>query len=287
MTHLLVDPFRLPFMQRALLESVVLGALGGAVGVHVVLRRLAFISDALQHTVFPGIAIAFVLEGSLLLGALVAAGVSVALLAVLARRAHVDEDAALALLITAFFGLGVVVVSGRPDFQSDLSALLFGRILTVDGRQVVETVIIAAMCGLVVGVLHKELVLRAFDPVEAESLGYPVGRLDLALELVVALVVVAAVRAMGTVLVVAFVVTPAAAARLLCRRVEAMIVVAAAIGALCGWLGLAASFEASVHHGVRLAAGATVVLVMTVVFVLVAAGVGLRAILRRQIASRT
>lgn len=275
--RLLVDPFTVPFMARALVVVVLLGILGGVLGVHLLLRRRAFVTEALQHTVFPGVAVAFVAGQSLLVGALVAAVVSVVLLEVLTRDERVDTDSALALLIATFFALGVVVVSRSDSFQSSLTALLFGRILAVDARQVAETAVLALAGVGVLVALHKELLLRAFDPAAGAALGYPARRLDLVLDMVVALAVVAAVRAVGTVLVVAFLVTPAAAARLWCRRVPAMMVAAAALTALCGWLGLAASYEASVHHDLRLAPGALVVATITAGFLMVAAVVAVRA----------
>ena len=275
--RLLVEPFTVPFMARALVIVVLLGVLGGVLGVHLLLRRKAFVSEALQHTVFPGVAIAFVAGQSLLVGALVAAVVSVVLLQVLTRDERVDGDAALALLIATFFALGVVVVSRSDSFQSSLTALLFGRILAVDGRQVAETaVLVVAGVGVLVA-LHKELLLRAFDPAAAAAQGYPVRRLDLVLDLVVAVAVVAAVRAVGTVLLVAFLVTPAAAARLWCRRVPAMMAGAAVLTGLCGWIGLAASYEASVHHSLRLASGALVVVAITAGFLVAAGAAALRA----------
>src|SRR5205823_13734615 len=164
MTRFLIDPFREPFMLRALLEVLLLGVIGAVVGVHVRLRRMAFLTDALQHTVFPAIAIAFVVGFSLLWGALAAAALTIVLLVALARRPRVDQASALALLIAVFFAAGVVVVSHRSGYSSDLTALLFGRILDVDARQLVETAAIAAACGAVLAALHKELVLRAFDP---------------------------------------------------------------------------------------------------------------------------
>ena len=281
MGRLLVDPFGVPFMQRALLEVLLLAVLGGVVGTHVLLRRLAFTTEAFQHTVFPGVAIAFAAGHSLLLGALVAAAVSVVLLTVLTRRPRIDPDAALALLIATFFAVGVVVVSRSRSFQGDLTALLFGRILTVDAAQLVHTAVIVAVCVVALLALHKELVLRAFDPMGTAAAGYPVWLLDLTLNVAVALSVVAAVRAVGTVLLVAFLVTPAAAARLCCRRVGSMMAVAFVLVAVCGWLGLAASYEASVNHGVRLASGATVVLAITAGFLVVAAGAGIRTAMSR------
>lgn len=273
---MLVDPFQAPFMGRALAEVVLLGILGGVLGVHLLLRRKAFVTEALQHTVFPGIAVAFVAGQSLLAGALVAAVASVVLLHVLTRNDRVDTDSALALLIAAFFALGVVVVSRSDSFQSSLTALLFGRVLAVDARQVIETAVLVAAGVAVLVALHKELVLGAFDPAASAAVGYPVRRLDLVLDIVVALAVVAAVRAVGTVLLVAFLVTPAAAGRLWCRRIPSMMAVAAALTAVCGWLGLAASYEASVDHGVRLAAGALVVATITAGFLVIAAVAALR-----------
>ena len=270
MWSLLVEPFQLGYMKRALAEVVILGVLGGVVGVHVLLRRLAFLTEVVQHTVFPGIAIAFALDQSLLAGALVAGIVAIVLYTVGARR--VDSNALMALLISTFFALGVVVVSRRTGYQSDLTALLFGRILSVDQRELLDTLVIGVVSVVLLVVLHKELVLRAFDPLGSEAMGYPTIGLDLVINVVVMLTVVAAVRAVGTVLVVAFIVTPAATARLLCRRITPMMLMAAALGAVGGWLGLVVSYEGSIHHGWRLASGATIVLVLTAGFLLVAAG---------------
>jgi manganese/iron transport system permease protein len=276
---LLFEPFGLGYMRRALIEVVLLGVLGGVVGVHVLLRRLAFLTEVVQHTVFPGIAIAFALDQSLLAGAVVAGTVAVVLYTVGARK--VDSNALMALLIATFFALGVVVVSRRAGFQSDLTALLFGRILSVDQQELIDTLIIGVVAVALLLLLHKELVLRAFDPLGSEAMGYPTVGLDLVVNVVVMLTVVAAVRAVGTVLVVAFIVTPAAAARQLCRRIGPMMVLAAGLGAVGGWLGLVVSYEGSIHHGWRLASGATIVLVLTAGFVVVAAGRALVARARR------
>jgi manganese/iron transport system permease protein len=277
--HLLFEPFGLGYMRRGLAEVLMLGILGGVVGVHVLLRRLAFLTEVVQHTVFPGIAIAFVLDQSLLTGALVTGMLAVMLYTIGARR--VDSNALMATLIATFFALGVVVVSRRTGFQSDLTALLFGRILSVDQQELVDTLVIGVVSLAVLLVAHKELVFRAFDPLGAEAVGYRGVRLDLLINAIVMLTVVAAVRAVGTVLVVAFIVTPAAAARLLCRRIGPMMAVAAGFGAVGGWLGLVVSYEGSIHHGWRLASGATIVMVLTAGFVLVATGRAVAARLRR------
>ncbi len=293
----LVDPFRSPYMLRALAQVLLLAVLGGMVGVHVLLRRLAFVTEALQHTVFPGIAAAFLLGQSLLLGALAAALATVALLVVTTRgttrRADrsgaagpargLDQDGVLALLTATAFAAGVVLVSRGRTFQHDLTVLLFGRILAVDERQLVETAVLAVACTATLAVLHKELVLLAFDEQAARALGYRPAVLEVVLNVVVALVVVAAIRSVGTVLVVAFLLTPAAAARSVTKSVGAAMAVAVCFSAACGWLGLAASFELSVDHGIDLASGATVVVVMTAGFLLaVLAGAGRRLVARRR-----
>jgi manganese/iron transport system permease protein len=280
-TDLLVEPFRLPYMQRALLEVLLLGALAGVVGVFVVLRRLAFVSDALTHTIFPGVVIAHLLDQSLLLGALAFGVLTAVLLTGITTSRRVGADAALAILLTSFFSLGVVLVSRTRTYTADLTVFLFGRVLAVDRADLLQTLALAAVVGVTLWALRKELVLRAFDPDGAAAMGYRTAALDLVLNLLIALVVVAAVKAVGTVLVVALIVVPAAAARLLADRVATTAVLAAALGAVGGWLGLAVSYEFSVDHGVRLASGATIVVVLVVGFALAAAAAPVRRRLRR------
>lgn len=283
MAALLLEPFSSPFMARALVEALLLGVLGGVVSVFVVLRRLAFVSDALTHTVFPGVVLGHLVGagGGIVWGALAFAVLSAGLLTLLSASARVTEDAAMAILLTGFFSVGVILVSRRSSYTSDLTAFLFGRILTVDRQQIVVTAVIGAVVLGTLAVLGKELLLRAFDPQAAAALGYRVPWLDLVLNLLVALVVVAAVRAVGTVLVIALLVVPGAAARLVSDRLATIFAVAAGVGALGGWLGLAASYEASVDHGLRLASGATVVLALVALYVLAAALGAARGSVRR------
>jgi manganese/iron transport system permease protein len=269
----LLEPFGSPFMQRALAEALLLGAVAAVVSVFVVLRRLAFVSDVLTHTVFPGVVIGFVVAGTsgIVWGALVFAVLSAVLITVLAARSRVTEDASMAIVLTGFFAVGVVLVSRQTTFTSDLTAFLFGRILTVDRQQLVVTAVIGAVVLLLLGLLGKELLFRAFDPAGAEASGYRVLALDLVLNLAVALVVVAAVRAVGTVLVIALLVVPGAAGRLLSDRLGAITLIAVGGAQLAGWLGLVASWQASVNHGLRLASGATVVLVLVLLYAVAAA----------------
>jgi manganese/iron transport system permease protein len=283
--RLVTEPFEPGYMQRALIAMLLLAVLAGVVGVVVQLRRLAFMTDAMTHTVFPGVAIAFFAGESLFVGALIAAAASAVILTLLARHPRIDEDALVAFVLATFFSVGIIVVSRNHTFTADLNQLLFGRVLTISTRDVVEIAVVTVVALAALYALRKELWLRAFDPVSATALGYPTLAIDIALNLLIALVVVAAVRAVGTALVVALLTTPAATARLVSARISTMLLLSALIAAAGGWLGLVISYDASIHHDVRLAAGATTVVVLTVVFavVAVAAAVGRQRQTRRAI----
>ncbi|MEV5703633.1 metal ABC transporter permease [Actinoallomurus sp. NPDC052274] len=264
MYQIFIEPFRFPFMARALAELVILGALAGTVGVLILLRRLAFMTDALTHTVFPGVVIGYLLsgEGGIFWGALIAGAATAVLLTLLTRHRAVTEDAALAVLLTTFFAVGVVLVSRESGYTADLTAFLFGRILTVTAAQLTQTLAVTALVITTMVILRRPLLARAFDPEGARASGYRIGLLDLATNTIVALVVVASVRAVGTVLVIALLIVPAAAARVVSDRLALIVPIAAVLGALAGWTGLAVSYDASIHHGLRLASGGTVVLVL-------------------------
>ena len=272
MSDLFVAPFSAGYMQRAGIQLVLLGVLSGFLGVHVLLRKAAFVTEVVQHTVFPGLAIAFAFGQSLLAGALCSGLVSIFALSFVSGgkgERRIAMDSVMAVLLTTFFAGGVLVVSRQGGYQSDLSSLLFGRILAVDTNQIRDTLVIATLCLVAMAGLHKELVLRAFDPLAAAALGYRLRSLDLVLNVMITLTVVAAVRAVGTVLVVAFLVTPAATARLLVRSVPRMMVCSAVFAVVGGLGGLLLSYHGSVTYGWRLASGATVVFLFTLMFLVV------------------
>jgi manganese/iron transport system permease protein len=283
----LFDPFQAPYMQRALLAVVMLGVLAGVVGVAVVLRRLAFYGDALTHTVFPGIAIAHLVGQSLFLGALVLALLAAVLLTAIGARRRVGQDAALAIVLTACFSVGVVLVSRQDSFASDLTAFLFGQLLTVTAANLLQTLAVAVVVLVTLTALRKELLLRAFDPDAAAALGYNLRALDVVLNACVALVVVAALQAVGTMLALAYLIVPAAAARLVTGRLAAMLAVSVGIGVLGGWVGLLISYETSITYDLRLAPGATVVTTLVVAFLIcLALGPGWRRLRRARVRAR-
>jgi manganese/iron transport system permease protein len=254
-----------PFMQRALAEMMLLALICGPVSTYVFARRLHFTADALTHTVFPGVVVGF-LAGSMLAGALVAGLLTAVALTLLTRRPELTADAATAVLLTAMFAIGVVLVSRRPSYGADLTAFLFGRILTVTPRQLAETAVLGVLVLASLAVGGRAFLFRAFDRYGAAAAGYRIVLLDLWLNVLVALVVVAAVRAVGTVLVVALLVVPAAAARLVTARPPAMMATGTALTAAAGYLGLWLSWTASVDHGLRLTSASAVVLLLVLAY---------------------
>jgi ABC-type Mn2+/Zn2+ transport system permease subunit len=267
----LVDPFAVPFMARALAELGLLALICGPVSVFVFVRRLSFTADALTHTIFPGVVIGFIAGGTegVFTGALIAGAVTAVALTLLTRRDLFSDDAATAVVLTAMFSVGVALVSRRSSYTSDLTSFLFGRILTVTSRQLAETAVLAVVILVLLAAGARALVLRSFDPEGAAAAGFRIGPLDLWLNVLVALVVVAAVRAVGTVLVIALLVVPAAAARMLTDRLTAMAIIGTALTFAAGYLGLLASWVASVDHGVRLTSASAIVLVLVLAYLVV------------------
>jgi ABC-type Mn2+/Zn2+ transport system permease subunit len=248
------------FAQRALLEAVMVGALCGLVGVHVLLRRLPFFTMAMGHATFPGVVLAAVAGVNLFLGAGVFGALVVVLVAVLGARERVDDTSAVGVVLAGTFALGVLLLSAQAGFARDLTAYLVGSIITVQPGDLATTAVAGAGVLAALAALHKELLLGAFDRAGLAALGYPVLALDVALLLLVEVALVTAIPAVGTILAVALLVAPAASARLWTDRLGVTMALSALLGAASGVVGLAVS-----QHW-RVAAGATIALVAGIVF---------------------
>jgi manganese/iron transport system permease protein len=272
---LLLAPLELEFMQRALVAVVVVGAVCGVLGAFVVLRGLAFMGDALAHAIFPGVVVAYLLKGSLVVGGVLFGLLTALGIGLVARSRRVAEDTAIGILFAGAFALGVVLISTTRSYTRDLASFLFGNVLGVGPGDLALIAAVAVVVLAVVALLEKELVLISFDREVAEAMGYPVFRLDVLLLVLIALTIVVALQAVGNVLVMALLVTPSATARLLTNRLRPMMAVGALIGALSGLIGLYASYY------LDLAAGATIVLVATAIFFLAMGLTALRQPARR------
>ena len=274
---LFTTAFALPFMGRALIVLLVLSVAAGVIAVFINLRGLEFLSDGLTHAVFPGIAAGFVLGGreGLYAGALIAA-IAAAIALTLLSNKRVSSDATIAIVLTAMFSLGVIFVSRSSDYSGQLESLLFGHLLTVTNTEVIITSIVAVIALLLVAVTFRGQVFLAFDRSAAQAAGYRPVRLNLALNVAIALVVVAASSAVGNLLVLAVLIVPGAVARLATGRLSLLFIVSAGFAMLASWLGLAAAFGLSVSSDVAVPGGATVVLFFVLGYLVMLVWRGLR-----------
>lgn len=246
----------MPFMQRALLEAILVGALAGIVGVHVVLRQLPFFSLTIAHGTFPGVVLAEIAGISLFLGGVGAAVVITIVVFAAGRDRRFDTSVVTGIALSATFALGVLLLSTRDGSAKNLSAFLVGSILTVDRSDVWVTAIVGIGILGVLGALHKEFVFGAFDPGGAKAAGYP-RRLDLLLMLLVAMTVVVSLPVVGTILAVTLIAVPALTARLWADRIATTALLAAIFGAGAGVVGLTASAQWNVAAGGAIAVAAT------------------------------
>lgn len=253
----------LGFLSRALLISLIVAIVCGVVGTHVVLRGMAFIGDAVAHAVFPGLAVAFALQFSVLLGGAVAGVVVAVLIAVFSQRRRVKEDTVIGIFFAASFALGLVIIARVEGYTASLTSVLFGSITGVaDGDILVAAFVGTAVIALLLA-LTPQLTAVALDRETARAMNLPVLLLDLVLYLAVTAAVVISVSTIGNILVLALLITPAATARLLTDRLPAMMALSAALGALGSLLGLYLSWAAD------LPTGAAIVLTDTAAFLAV------------------
>lgn len=253
----------LGFLPRALLVAVLSSVVCGVVGTHVVLRGMSFIGDALAHAVFPGIAIAFALGGSVLLGGAVAGLVVTLLIAAFSQHRRLGEDSIIGIFFAAAFALGIVVMSQISGYTGSLESFLFGSLTGATVSDIVMTCVLGGLILVVLFVFHQRLVTVSIDRDFAASMGISPVRADLVLYLCVGAAVVMSVQTIGNILVLALLITPAAIARMLTDRVAAMMVIGPVAGALAAFLGIWASWSWDVPTG------AAIVLVLFAVFVLV------------------
>jgi manganese/iron transport system permease protein len=235
---------------------VLIGLACASIGVYVVLRRMAFIGDALAHTILPGLVIAYLNSWNLFGGALVAGVLTALGIGWLSRREEIREDTAIGIMFTGMFALGVLLISTVRSFR-DLTHILFGNILGVTGGDLALILAITTVTLALLFLFHKELELTSFDPIHAEVIGLRPDRLRYLLLVLLAFTVVSSIQVVGVVMTSALLVTPAAAASLLTHRLLRMMVIAVIIAIASGVIGLYASFYADVSSGAAIVLACT------------------------------
>jgi len=263
----LIEPLRYSFMLRGLAAAVLAGVICAVIGTYVVLRGMAFFGDALAHTILPGVAVGYLVSGGAreplfwwALGTSVAASLGIG---AIAKSGRIKEDTAIGIIFAGMFALGIAIISTVRSYAVDLSHFLFGDVLGVSLQSLAWMAVFGLGVIAIILALYKEFLVISFDPVLAATLRLPVSFFNNLMLVLIAVTVAVAMQAVGVALMVAMLVTPAATASLLTRRLPAMMMVSAALAAASGVIGLYASYYLGI------ASGAAIVLTATVGFVIV------------------
>lgn len=255
----LIDPFTSAFVLRGLLAGLLVGLSCAVLGTYVVWRGMAFIGDALAHTILPGIVIAFFSGVNLLLGALGAAILAALGIGWLTRRPEVEESTAIGIVFSGAFALGVLMLSRTRSYR-DLTHILFGNILGVTWGDLAIMAAVTLVVLLAVALFYKELLVTSFDPAHAAVVGLSPERVRYGLLLLLAFAIVPGIQTVGVVMISALLVTPAATAALLSQHLPRQMLIASLLSCSATFLGLLVSYHANV------APGAAIVLVATFFF---------------------
>jgi manganese/iron transport system permease protein len=271
---LFVTPLAYPFMVRGLIAAVIVGIVSALVGTYVVLRGMAFFGDALAHAILPGLAVGYIVnggaQGSLFWWGLITAVLSSIGIGAVSRGARLKQDTAIGIIFAGMFALGIALISTLRSYAVDLAHFLFGDVLGVSRGDLWLTVGVGLGVVVLILAFYKEFLVLSFDPTLAATLRLPARTLEYLLLVLIAITIVVSMQTVGVALMVAMLVTPAATAFLVTRRLPFMMALAAAIASTSGVMGIYLSFYANV------ASGSAIVLVSTGFFLLVWFGRWLR-----------
>jgi len=262
---LILDPLAFEFFRQGVLASLLVGALCGMLGVYIVLRRMSYIGHGLSHSVFGGAVIAYVASINFYVGAGLWGFFSALLINATARRRRIGADAAIGIITTASFAVGVALISRTRSFTRNFEAALFGNILGVTPADLLVVAVVTVAVAAFIVLFYKRLLFMTFDPEVAAIQGVEVGRTDSLFALAMAATIVASINVVGVTLIAATLVIPSTTARLLTDSFGRMLVLATVFGAVAGVVGMYLSYWLDVSSG------ATIVLLEAAVFVTVLA----------------
>lgn len=284
MIDLILAPLQYPFMVRGIIAAIIVGIICAVVGTYVVLRGMAFFGDALAHTILPGVATGYLLGGGarapLFWWGLIAAIISSLAIGTISRNTKVREDTAIGIIFAGMFALGIAMISTVRSYSVDLTHFLFGNVLGVSNADLWLTGSFGGLILLTILAFYKEFLVLSFDPVLATTLRLPVMLLDYLLMILIAVAIVVSLQTVGLALMVAMLVTPAAAAFLLTRRLPLMMLLGSLIASVSAVVGIYLSFYLSI------ASGAAIVLTCTACFALIWAAQAIRRPLSLRRAAR-
>jgi manganese/iron transport system permease protein len=262
----IVQPLTYGFMQRGLIASILVGMVCAVIGAFIVLRGMAFFGDALSHTILPGVAVGYLVtggaKGTLFWWALGTAIVSALGIGAISKKSQLREDTSIGIVFAGMFALGIALISTVRSYAVDLSHFLFGDVLGVSSQSLITILIFGTVVLIAIWAFYKQLVVISFDPLLAATLRLPVKFLNNLLLILIAITVAVSMQIVGVALMVAMLVTPAATAFLLTKRLPRMMLLAAIVAVLSSIIGLYVSFYLSISSG------SAVVLICTFFFVI-------------------
>jgi manganese/iron transport system permease protein len=273
---ILTDPMAYGFMQRGLVAALLVGVVCAVMGTFVVLKGLAFIGDAVSHAAFPGLVVAYIIGAPLYIGGAVAAIATALAIGLVTRRSRLRFDTSVGVLFAGTFAFGVMLFSTIKGYVTDLLGYLLGNVLGIGVGDLIQVAILGAIVLVIVLAIRKELLFATFDPLGAAASGLPVTGLEYLLIALLGVTIVVSIQAVGIIMVVAMLVTPAATAQLVVVRFTRLMAVSVGVAVISAVSGLFLSFYWN------LASGAAIVLIETAFF-LAALVVGPRTgLLRRR-----
>tara|TARA_B100001123_G_scaffold402328_1_gene489842 strand:- start:10 stop:930 length:921 start_codon:yes stop_codon:yes gene_type:complete len=266
MIDFLLDPWEFAFMQRALLAACLAALVCSVIGVFVVLRGMGFMGDAVAHSSLAGMSVAYFFGGSVFWGAFAWAVPASLAITFISRKAKVKVDTAIGIIFASGFAIGIILMSQVNNYTADLFALLFGNVLAVSWKEVFLVALISGGILLVIIMFYKELLFTTYDATMSAASGIPVRFLQYLLPVLVGVTTVASLRAVGIVLVIALLITPAATAALLARRLPAIMVFSVLVGLISSVAGLYLSFHADLPTGPSIVVVATGIFLAALLF---------------------
>lgn len=249
------------FLQNALITALVIGIVGGAVGCFIILRGMSLMGDAISHAVLPGVAISFILGINFFIGAIVFGLLASTIITYIKSNSIIKSDTAIGITFSSFLALGIILI-GIANSSTDLFHILFGNILAVQDLDMWITIAVALLVLTAITIFFRPLLLTSFDPTLAKSIGVKVTFYHYLLMVILTLVAVTAMQSVGTILIVALLITPAATAYLYANSLKTMILLSSGFGALASVLGL------FIGYSFNIAAGSSIVLTSALLFLI-------------------
>ncbi|WP_314061629.1 metal ABC transporter permease [uncultured Vagococcus sp.] len=253
------------FLQNALITCIIVGLISGVIGSFIVLRGMSLMGDAISHAVLPGVAISYMVGANFIIGASVFGIMAALLIGFVTQKSKLKSDTAIGIVFSSFFALGIILISFAKS-STDLYHILFGNVLAVRQSDIMITAIVAVVVFVFVLLFFKELLVSSFDPTMAQAYGLNVNLIHYGLMFGLTLVAVTALQTIGTVLVVALLVTPAATAFLLTNKLSRMIVISASLSTVSSVIGLFFSYSFNVASGAAIVLTAAIFFILAFVF---------------------